>query len=86
MSVKSEEPFLIREATSKDGTAARYLGGNCGRANRIEVMGDDRFSVKPIYENSNLKIIELPPPISAKAVVLTCRQVYPPAWTVVAIS
>ena len=84
--MKSEEPSLIREATSKDGTAARYLGEDYGRADRIEVMGDDRFSAKPIYENSNLKIIELPPPISAKTEALACRQVHPPAWTVVAKS
>jgi hypothetical protein len=31
--VKSEEPSLIREATSKDGTAARYLGEDYGQAN-----------------------------------------------------
>lgn len=46
--MKSEEPSLIREATSSDGTAARYLGGDYGRANPSWDIEDSPWKVDQV--------------------------------------
>jgi hypothetical protein len=46
--VKSEEPPLIREATSREGTADRYLGEDYGRANPSWDIEDSPWKVDQV--------------------------------------